>query len=390
VIYVFFRGQSVFQNHLLHRPQHKLPPLIAQDRAERDASTFPRLNPDGAGVTGRFALTCRMHYGNFIHYRPEVRRKSTLLMKKSLQPAVILLLLSSFAAPLATAHAQGTAFTYQGHLNDGSGPANGTYDVQFTLYPTNVTGSALAGPVTNSATAVSNGLFTSTIDFGSGVFTGTNCWLDVAVRTNGADGFTELTPRQPVTPVPYAIFANTASNLIGTLPAAQLPAGVLTNGASGINLSGTFTGDGSGLTNVSGPTKTWESIRVASVSYPYNPGGGGNLDNPFTSIGQMSITQSGASGTYLVQYNAVAYCSSGSSQWIQIASVIDSTTQSNGGTFTFLPTGGYASLSGSFVINNLSAGTHTFTFEFNASSSAVSLYGSTYFNGFSATVVRIQ
>ena len=56
-----------------------------------------------------------------------------------------------------------------------------------------------------------------------GVFTGSNCWLDIGVRTNGfATGFTALTPRQPVLPTPYAIFATTASNLVGSLAATQL------------------------------------------------------------------------------------------------------------------------------------------------------------------------
>jgi hypothetical protein len=109
------------------------------------------------------------------------------------------------------ARGQGTAFTYQGRLNDGGSPATGYYDVQFTLYATNITGTAVAGPVTNSATAVSNGLFIATIDFGPGVFNGTNYWLDVAVRTNGAGAFTELTPRQLVTPTPYAIYSADAA-----------------------------------------------------------------------------------------------------------------------------------------------------------------------------------
>jgi hypothetical protein len=30
--------------------------------------------------------------------------------------------------------AQGTAFTYQGRLNDGANPANGSYDLAFALY----------------------------------------------------------------------------------------------------------------------------------------------------------------------------------------------------------------------------------------------------------------
>ena len=133
-----------------------------------------------------------------------------------------LLALVTFNPQLSTAHAQGTAFSYQGKLNSNGQSANGSYDLQFTLYATSVNGSPVAGPVTNLATTVSNGLFTTTVDFGAGVFNGTEYWLDIAVRTNGVGAFTELTPREQILPTPYAIFANTASNLSGTLPAVQL------------------------------------------------------------------------------------------------------------------------------------------------------------------------
>jgi hypothetical protein len=129
-----------------------------------------------------------------------------------------------------TAHAQGTAFSYQGRLNDGGQPANGNYDLTFSLYYTNASGVPVAGPVTNSATVVSNGLFTTAIDFGSGVFNGTNCWLELGVRTNGsATAFGILTPRQPLTPVPYALFALTPSGTNGVNGFNG------TNGLNGIN-----------------------------------------------------------------------------------------------------------------------------------------------------------
>jgi len=186
-----------------------------------------------------------------------------------------LALLSTLNAQLSTCSAQGTAFLYQGRLNDGGNPAGGIYDLRFTIYDsTNIPGNVIAGPLTNSATAVSNGLFTVTLDFGPGVFTGLDRWLDIGVRTNGSlNAYTVLVPRQHLTPVPYAIFATTASNLSGSLPASQLsgtlPASafvgytgtvVLTNGANlfGGAFSGTFNGlfggafagNGAAVTNV--------------------------------------------------------------------------------------------------------------------------------------------
>ena len=80
---------------------------------------------------------------------------------------MVLGLLSTFNLQPSTVLAQGTAFTYQGRLNDGGNPANGNYDLRFTIYDsTNIPGVVIAGPLTNSATAVSNGLFTANLDYG--------------------------------------------------------------------------------------------------------------------------------------------------------------------------------------------------------------------------------
>ncbi len=154
--------------------------------------------------------------------------------------------------------AQGTVFTYQGSLNADSHPACGSYDVKFALFGNSTNGSPLAGPVTNAAVAVTNGLLVTTVDLGA-VFNGSSYWLELAVSTNGANVFTTLAPRQALTPVPYAMFAAAASNLLGMVDASQLtgqvtaallPANLVTNGASGVSLAGTFTGNGGGLTNL--------------------------------------------------------------------------------------------------------------------------------------------
>ena len=86
------------------------------------------------------------------------------------------------SATFELAYAQGTAFTYQGRLNNGANLAGGSYDLTFTLFATNASGVAIAGPVTNSATAISNGLFTTMIDFGSGVSNGETNWLEIGVE----------------------------------------------------------------------------------------------------------------------------------------------------------------------------------------------------------------
>jgi hypothetical protein len=130
-------------------------------------------------------------------------------MKKMLQGAAALLLLSTLNCPLSTLHAQGTAFTYQGRLNDGANAANGSYDLRFALFDAASAGTQQGNLLTNSATAVSNGLFTVTLNFGN-QFPGAARWLDLGVRTNGGTTFTALAPRQPLTPTPYAITASNA------------------------------------------------------------------------------------------------------------------------------------------------------------------------------------
>ena len=148
---------------------------------------------------------------------------------------------------------QGTAFLYQGQLNSGSGGANGHYDLEFNVFDAVTNGDLISGPLTNYDVPVSNGLFTTTVDFGQGVFNGSQLWLGIGVRTNGTAAFTLLWPRQPVLPVPYAIFANSASNVLGAVSASQLTGGstnvvALTNGAN--LFSGTFSGNGGAVTNV--------------------------------------------------------------------------------------------------------------------------------------------
>jgi hypothetical protein len=126
--------------------------------------------------------------------------------------------------------AQGTAFTYQGQLIDGGLPANGDYDLVFTLFATSSGGSPLGGPLTNSATAVSNGLFTSTLDFGAN-FPGAARWLEVGVQKSGGGVYATLSPRQALTPTPYAIYAAgaNAAGLSGTIAAASLANGSITS-----------------------------------------------------------------------------------------------------------------------------------------------------------------
>ena len=120
---------------------------------------------------------------------------------------ILLLAILNLAYVAVTAAPLGTAFTYQGRLNDGGQPANGRYDLKFILFDVPEFGFPVGQIITNTALAVSGGLFTAELDFGTNVFTGEARWLEIGVRTNGSGGFTTLVPRQPLTPTPYALYA---------------------------------------------------------------------------------------------------------------------------------------------------------------------------------------
>lgn len=109
------------------------------------------------------------------------------------------------AAPL------GTAFTYQGRLADGANAATGLYDFGFSVWDSvGPAGTQIGATLTLAAVPVTNGTFTTTLDFGDGVFDGNARWLGVSVKTNGAASYSPLSPRQPLTASPYSLFAPSA------------------------------------------------------------------------------------------------------------------------------------------------------------------------------------
>ena len=187
-----------------------------------------------------------------------------------------------FLGAAVMAHAQGTSLTYEGRLDVTGAPATGAYDLTFTLFDSSTNGNQQGNTVTNLATGVTNGLFTVIIDFGN-EFPGAARWLEIGVRTNGGGTFSTLAPRQQLTSTPYAVqavnaaaasVAATASsvaagNITGTLSTAQLPASVITNGASGVTVSGTFSGNGAGITNVPG-TLPWNQVMGTNTTASAN------------------------------------------------------------------------------------------------------------------------
>ncbi len=116
------------------------------------------------------------------------------------------------AAPLST------AFTYQGNLSDNGSLANGDYDFEFELWDAPSGGGQIGLTETLDDIAVSGGIFTVELDYGDAPFVGDDRWLLVRVRDGASTGgYTELLPRQPLTPTPFALHAE------------FVPAGSITN-----------------------------------------------------------------------------------------------------------------------------------------------------------------
>lgn len=172
-----------------------------------------------------------------------------------------LTIVSAILLGAQSSRSQSTVWTYQGRLSTTNGVANGLYDLQFVVFNASSAGVQVGSAVTNSAVNVSNGLFTVSLDFGSGVFTGPDRWLEIGVRTNGAAvAFATLTSRQRLTPTPYALFAPNAATaaIANGLAASTVSAGQInTPGAPGTGQILAYNGTNLVWTNASAAAAAW-------------------------------------------------------------------------------------------------------------------------------------
>jgi hypothetical protein len=101
------------------------------------------------------------------------------------------------------------SFTYQGMLKTSGIPANGNHDFQFSLWTAASGGSQVGSTITRIGVSVSNGVFTTELDFGN-VWDGNDRFLQIAVRPSGSGSYTTLSPRVRVNRVPYSQLAFSA------------------------------------------------------------------------------------------------------------------------------------------------------------------------------------
>ena len=295
-----------------------------------------------------------------------------------------------------TISAQTNTFTYQGRLTDNNLAAVGTYEMQFRVFDAAVAGNQLpvGTPVTLNFTVagtnpvtVSNGAFTVQLNFGAGVFTGADRWLDISVRKpSDPPGFTLLTPRQPITSSPYAIktinanaadsvsaacnlcitdaqisgidggkvtgvvanaaTAGTAANSLnlGGVPASgYLPtSGGTVTGALTVN--GILSGNGSGLTNLPSSSFPWLEVTGTSqqaltnngyvannygevtITLPASPNVGDTIRVTGAGVGGWRIAQGVGQSVFAPTFGTVGAVwtpRDSSRSWVSVASSAD-------------------------------------------------------------------
>lgn len=222
--------------------------------------------------------------------RPRPRQRSAL------SSALLALL-------LAGSPASADPITYQGRLDDGGSPAEGSYDIRFTLYDDATPGAPdnVLGTVTASATAVSGGVFQASLDFGD-VFDGAPRWLGIEIRPAGVGAYTALTTRQQIGDTPVSRFARVADQL--SLPYNQSGPPDTANGST---FRMTNNGASGAALVTSGPT--WGHLSFAGNTNPYPPvavpaglfgigentGTGGSSD---AGSGVVGVTNSGYGGEF--------------------------------------------------------------------------------------------
>jgi hypothetical protein len=110
------------------------------------------------------------------------------------------------ASPVITAPL-GTTISYQGKLDKNGSPVNGNCNFIFGLFNAASGGTQVGTNLTLSNQPVTAGVFSLGLDFGAGAFDGQARWLNIQVQGPGDAGYTTLTPRQPITAAPYAVYA---------------------------------------------------------------------------------------------------------------------------------------------------------------------------------------
>ncbi|HMM78998.1 MAG TPA: hypothetical protein PKC65_03135 [Pyrinomonadaceae bacterium] len=114
-----------------------------------------------------------------------------------------------------------TAFPYQGKLVESGANVSTPRDIKFKLFD-DENDVQIGSDAVFPNVSIRDGIFTVILDFGSAVFTGAPRSLEISVSQPGANAYTALSPRQPITPTPYAVRSLNALNATTATDAQQL------------------------------------------------------------------------------------------------------------------------------------------------------------------------
>lgn len=135
----------------------------------------------------------------------------------------VIVLACLFGLP-GTALAVSSIFTYQGELRENAAPANGLYDLEFSLQTS--VGTPVGAPLVRESVPVSAGRFSVELDFGTSL-TSDDFQLQIGVRPDVSTGtFTALTPATPIRPAPQAQVAGRADQATSVVTSSIVSASI--------------------------------------------------------------------------------------------------------------------------------------------------------------------
>lgn len=126
-------------------------------------------------------------------------RQARPALRRSGRPLVLATLALAIGCVFGGATALAEDFTYHGTLEQAGAPASGSYDLKLTLYSAEQGGQVLAGPFEAYGVDVSDGAFSTQVDFGPLGDLDRTAWLGVEVKA-GSGGYEPLAGRSPIKP----------------------------------------------------------------------------------------------------------------------------------------------------------------------------------------------
>ncbi|MBU1661111.1 MAG: hypothetical protein KKD28_06525, partial [Chloroflexi bacterium] len=159
----------------------------------------------------------------------------------------------------------GTAFTYQGYLEYGSGPVDGTCDFKFSLWDASNGGAQKGSEQGITGVNVSNGYFSASLnnsgEFGGDAFQGDARYLQIKVKCSGDSDYVLMSGRVALNAAPYAL--------------SLMPGAVINGTSSGNILSVYNNGAQSSSTAILGSSPVGAGVTGVSASHSALYGLGG-------------------------------------------------------------------------------------------------------------------